>query len=279
MKISKLLNIVLFLALSFNYGNSQTKEKIKGDRNVTVKQTYLDNFNTLIIKDNFEVQIAYNSKSSIEIEADDNLHAVIDANFDAGVLTISTPRRITSKKKLVITVNYTDSLEKIELFDGAELRSLTSMELNNLDLKIANNSRAYLNVKANLFNFSATDKTKSRLNITADSTSFTISDNSKLDAFVSGKVSTFDLYQSADATIEGDAEKSILRIDNSAKYLAKNYTIKNVDLLIEGNSDAVINVLTSLILKASGNSEIDVYGEPKIDLEVFTDTAKLEKKQ
>ncbi|GGI57187.1 GIN domain-containing protein [Winogradskyella haliclonae] len=279
MKLNRLIYILFLTFGIVHFSNAQSKEKIKGNRNVTIKQTYIDDFNALIIKNNFDVKIAYNSKASVEIETDDNLHDVIDVNVSAGILSITTNKRITSKKKLIITVNYSNALEEVELYDNAELRSLTSMELNDFKLKTENNSRAYLNVKSNSFSFTSSNKSKSRLNVVADSTSFIMSDNSKLDALVSGKISSFDLYQSADASIEGDAETATLRFDNSANFTGKNYTIKNADLLIESNSDATLNIITSLKLNASGNSETYIYGEPKIDLELFTDTARLQKKK
>ncbi|RNC84835.1 MAG: DUF2807 domain-containing protein [Winogradskyella sp.] len=275
---NKLIYSFFALLLISQVSFSQSKEKIKGNRDVTIKQTYTDAFSSLIIKNDFEVKLAFNSKPSVEIEADDNLHAVIDVNVTDGTLSISTNKRITSKKKLLITVNYGSELNNIQIYNSAEVRSLTSMELENLDLKIENNARAYLNVKSTLFNFEASERTKSRLNVTADSTSFVLSGNSKLDALLNSKSSTFDLYQSADATIEGDGTDTNLRIDNSANFSGKNYTITNADLLIESNSVATLNVATYLNLKASGSTAVYVYGEPKITLEVFTNTAKLQKK-
>lgn len=279
MKFVKLVYICVFSLCLTSFGFAQVEEKIKGNRDVTIKQTYLDAFNSLVIKDDFEVKIAYNSKPSVEIEADNNLHDVIDISVAEGVLNISTDKRITSKKKLVITVNYSDNLQNVELYGDTELRSLTSMEMKNFSLKVENNSRAYLNIKANNFSFTSSNKSKSRLNVVADSTSFIMSDNSKLDALVNGRISSFDLYQNADASIEGDAENTILRFDNSAYFSGKNYTIKNANLLIESNSDATLNILELLKISASGNSETYIYGEPKIDIELFTDTAKIEKKK
>lgn len=270
---------VLVLLLAFNtMVYAQSREKIKGNRDVTIKQTYLNDFNTLIVKDNFEVKLAHNSKPSIEIETDENLHDVIDKDVSSGVLTISTSRRITSKKKLEITVYYGDSLRNIQLQNSAEVRSLTSLELDDLELKTDETTRAYLNVKSKMFKFTGNGRSKSRLNITADSTAFVMSDNSRLDALINGKSSTFDMYQSADAKIEGDAENSVLRLDNSSKFSGKNYTIINADVLIESNSDATLFVETMLNLKASGSSAVYLYGEPKITLETFTNTTKLQKK-
>lgn len=279
MKSIKLIYTLIFSLGILNLGFGQIKEKIKGNRDVTIKQTYVDDFSALVIKDDFEVKIAFNSKPSVEVEADDNLHEVIDISVDAGVLNISSSKRISSKKKLILTVNYSESLRNIELYNDVELRSLTSMELANLNLKIQNNSRAYLNIKSNTFQFNGTDKTKSRLNVTADSASFVMSDNSKLDALLNGMTSSFDLYQNTDATIEGQSEDSVLRLDNSTNFIGKNYSVKNAEVLIESTSDLSLSVEMLLLLKASGNSETYIYGEPKIELLLFTDTAKLQKKK
>lgn len=279
MKSIKLIYTLIFSLGILNLGFGQIKEKIKGNRDVTIKQTYVDDFSALVIKDDFEVKIAFNNKPSVEVEADDNLHEVIDISVDAGVLNISSSKRISSKKKLILTVNYSESLRNIELYNDVELRSLTSMELANLNLKIQNNSRAYLNIKSNTFQFNGTDKTKSRLNVTADSASFVMSDNSKLDALLNGMTSSFDLYQNTDATIEGQSEDSVLRLDNSTNFIGKNYSVKNAEVLIESTSDLSLSVEMLLLLKASGNSETYIYGEPKIELLLFTDTAKLQKKK
>ncbi|NNL83023.1 MAG: DUF2807 domain-containing protein, partial [Winogradskyella sp.] len=58
------------------------------------------------------------------------------------------------------------------------------------------------------------------------------------------------------------------------KFNAKSAT---VNALI--NSDIYTNISDSLALEISGNSEVYLYGSPKIDLMTFTDTAKLQKKE
>ena len=70
----------------------------------------------------------------------------------------------------------------------------------------------------------------------------------------------------------------MLRLDNSSKFSGKNYNIINADVLIESNSDATLFVETMLNLNASGSSAVYLYGEPKITLETFTNTPKLQKK-
>lgn len=272
-----LFSLTLILAV-VSLSEAQSREKIKGNRNVTIKQTYVDDFKSLIIKNSFDVSIVYNNKSSVEIEADENLHDVIDFDVNNGVLEINTDKRIGSKKKLKITVNYSDSLSVIELYDDAKLNSITSMDLADISLKTSNNSRANLNIRASTFNFHSSGKSKSKLNVSADSTEFVLSDSSKLEALINSKKSAFDIYQRSDASIEGDCDTSTLRIDNSGKFSGKNFTIKEANLLIESSSTATIHPTELLNIEALGSSDTFIYGEPKINLNAFSGTAKLQKK-
>jgi hypothetical protein len=255
------------------------QEKIKGDRNVTIKQTYIDDFKTIIVDGDFSIEVVYNSKPSVNIEADDNLHEVIQFNVVDGVLSFSQTMRITSKKRLNITVNYGDALQNIETRGDGEIRSLTSMELSNASLITADNSRAYLNIKTKNFDYKSSGKSKTRLNLTADSTKIELSDNSKLDALINSTVANFDLYQRSDAVIEGSATSSIIRLDNSTSFNSPKFDVKTIDATLEDNSDLTLTSTESITIAASGDSEIYLYGNTAITITKFDDTAKLQKKK
>lgn len=255
------------------------QEKIKGDRNVTIKQTYIDDFETIVVNGDFSIEIVYNSKPSVQVEADDNLHEVIQFDVVDGVLTFVETMRITSKKKLAITVNYGDALQNIETKGDGEIRSLTSMELSNAKLTTSDNSRAYLNIRAKTFLYKSSGKSKTRLNLTADSTKVELSDTSKLDALINSKVADFDLYLRSDAVIEGSATRSIIRLDNSTNFNGPRFDVKTVDASLEDNSDLTISVNESIAIAASGDSEVYLFGSPAITISKFEDTAKLQKKK
>jgi len=272
--------ILLILALMMLASPSIiAQEKIKGDRNVTIKQTFIDDFESLVVNGDFSVEIVYNSKPSVEVEADDNLHDVIQFDVVDGILTFVETMRITSKKKLTITVNYGDSLKNIEIKGDGEVRSLTSMELGDVTLTTSDNSRAYLNINAVNFTYKSSGKSKTRLNLTADSTKIELSDNSKLDALINSKITNFDLYLRSDAVIEGNADSSVLRLDNSTNFNSPKFDVKRVDAALEDNSDLTIAASESITIAASGDSEIYLYGSPAITITKFDDTAKLQKKK
>ncbi|WP_370000062.1 GIN domain-containing protein [Winogradskyella sp.] len=255
------------------------QEKIKGDRNVTIKQTYIDDFHTIVVNGDFSIEIVYNSKPSVNVEADDNLHDVIQFDVANGVLTFVETMRITSKKQLSITVNYGESLQHIETKGDGEIRSLTSMELDDATLTTSDNSRAYLNIRAKNFVYKSSGKSKTRLNLTADSTKIELSDNSKLDALINSKVADFDLYLRSDAVIEGSANKSVIRLDNSTNFNSPQFDVKTLDATLEDNSDLTISASERITISSSGDSEIYLYGNPEIVITKFEDTSKLQKKE
>ncbi|MDY2588162.1 GIN domain-containing protein [Winogradskyella aquimaris] len=255
------------------------QEKIKGDRNVTIKQTYIDDFKTLVVNGDFSIEIVYNSKPSVTVETDDNLHEVIQFEVVDGVLSFTETIRITSKKRLNITVNYGDALENIIVRGDGEVRSLTSMELKSASLETADNARAYLNINSTNFSYKSSGKSKTRLNLTADSTKIELSDNSKLDALINSKVADFDLYQRSDAAIEGSVKNSILRLDNSSNFNSPNLDVKSVIATLEDNSDLTISATEKIMISASGDTELYLFGNPAITITKFEDNAKLQKKQ
>jgi len=264
---------------SISTTTAQSTEKIKGDRNVTIKQTYIDDFETIVVDGDFSIEVVYNNKPSVEVEADDNLHDVIQFDVVDGVLTFVKTIRITSKKKLNIKVNYGDALQNIEVKGDGEIRSLTSMELSNATLLTSDNSRAYLNIKASTFNYKSSGKSKTRLNLTADSTNVELSDNSKLDALVISKISNFDLYQRSDIAIEGSSENTVINLINSSNFNGGKFDVDITNVNLEDNSDLTIAVNESITIASSGDSEVYLYGNPVITITKFEDTSKLQKKK
>jgi hypothetical protein len=276
--MKKILLILFFMIGGIAVTTAQSDDKIKGDRNVTIKQTYIDDFKTIIVNGDFSIEVVYNSKPSVKIEADDNLHEVIQFDVVDGALTFTETINIGSRKKLNIKVNYGDALQNIEVKGDGEIRSLTSMELKDVLLTTADNSRAYLNINAKKFEYKSSGKSKTRLNLTADSTKVELSDNSKLDALITTKTANFDFYQRSDASIEGSANSAVIRLINSSNFEGGKFDVKKVDVSLEDSSDLTISVSESITIASSGDSETYLYGSPVITISKFEDTSKLQKK-
>lgn len=277
--MNKIIFAFLLAVFSSTFISAQVDDKIKGDRNVTIKQTYVDPFHSIVVGEDFSVEIIYNSKPSVELEADSNLHEYVLFEVVNGTLTFKTEKKITSSKRMNIKVNYTDGLENIEVLENGEIRSLTSLELKNTTLKTTGSSRAYLNIKTNEFNYTASDKARVKLNVNATNAVIVLGDNVRMEALLNSKSAKIDLYQRANAKLEGTLETTQLRVDNSSVFSGKEFLTNTCTLIADMSSSATIRVNDSITIEATGNSEVYLYNAPKISLPKFVGSVKLQLKE
>ena len=55
--MKRILIILAFMIGGMSVATAQTEDKIKGDRNVTIKQTYIDDFKTIIVGGDFSIEV------------------------------------------------------------------------------------------------------------------------------------------------------------------------------------------------------------------------------
>lgn len=269
---------ILLFSLFVISGYSQKKEKVKGNRMVSIIQTDISSFHTIDLDEDFEIEIIYNRTPSVIIETDENLHEFIIFKVSDSVLSFNKTRRITSKKTLKIKVNYDDHLNHIMATDDSEIKSLTSMDLNDFKLNTKASSKVGLTLKTDIFTFEGLDKSKIKLNLTCDSTKLVLNGNSKLEALIYSPKIAADLYQRSDAIIEGNTDDIVIRTDNNAQFMGKNLTVKTGLVIAEISSDITLEVIDNITLEASGDSSIYLYGNPKIIVDRLTDTSKIQKR-
>jgi len=256
----------------------QEKEKIKGSKIVTVEQKEIKEFENLEVEDNLEVFLIKGDKCSVEIEADDNLHDIIQININAKTLELSSSKEVVSSKKFSVRVTYTDNFKMIISKDRSNITALAEINLNDFTFKSFDESKIFAYVKTKNFTLMANDKSKTELNLKSEQTTIELSKNSKLKALISSNQLIFDMYQKTNAVVEGDAINLKLRLDNNAEFTGKNLTAKNAEITTEGYSNCSIQVSVKATIDASGKSEIQLFGTQKIDLRNFIDNATLYKK-
>jgi hypothetical protein len=274
----KKIAFVVFVLMITSLGYGQKKEKIKGSKIVTIEKKEVGNFSALEIADEIEVSLVKGDKSSIEIEADDNLHEALGIQLNGETLVFTLIKEISGFKKFVVRINYTDGFKVITAKDKAKVNALETLKLDEITFKAFDNAKLFLNVDAKAFTLIANDKSKIELNVKSELSTITLSKNAELKALVSSTQVKCDLYQKASAVIEGDARDVTLRMDNNSNFIGKKFDTKNMNLIVESYANATVLVATSLTIDASGNAEIQIYGDPKMELKKFADTATLYKK-
>ncbi len=271
--------ILLFITiLCTTFAVEQKKEKVKGSKIITVEKHDVGAFDQLEVEDNIEVFLIKGDKSTIEIETDDNLHVAIDHKLYGSILRLNTNKEISSFKKFEIRVTYTDSLKLISVKHEAKLNVTSEMQLENITVKTYDYSKSYLTVNSPNFTLMSNDKSKIELNLKGQDAFVEMSKNASIKALINTNKLKFDMYQKADAVIEGTVNEMKLRLDNNATYEGKKLTSKILNLTTEGNTNCSVNTNGNLSITAIGKSEVTIFGDPKIELKKFGDDATLYKK-
>lgn len=269
---------ILLLFLSTTIVLAQKKDKIKGSKTVTVEQKEIGNFEALEVEDNFEVHLERGEKTELKIEADDNLQDIISFDLRDKTLRIYTTKEAVNYKKLIARVTYTKDLNLVTVKNKSTINAIQEIQVDNLTFKAYDNSQLYLNVNAKNFIVQADDKSKTELNLKSENAIVELSKNTSFKALIATIDLKVDMYQKSDATIEGDANNAIIRLDNNATLRGNKLTIKNADVTTESYSNCSLNATTSVSIDAANKSEIQLLGTPKIEIRKFADEAKLIKK-
>ena len=275
---SKIYLAILTLLFSTTALFSQKSDKIKGSGILKIAEKEIQSFTSIEVEDNVEINLEKGETSGIKIEADDNLHDVINVAVQNNVLIISTSKEAHGFKKLSVRIMYSKDLNLVTAKDESIVNAIQEIVLDNITFKSLNKSKLFLNINASNFGLQADDKSKIELNLKSETAFVELSKNSSLKALINSAELKCDLYQKATANIEGDSDNTITRIDNFAELNAKNFNIKKLDLTIEGKASCSVFAESSCTIEATDNAEINLYGNPTITVRKLSGEAKLFKK-
>jgi len=270
------LLIIAVLITGFSY--SQKREKVKGSKNVTIEKKEIGNFENLEIEDNIEILLIKGDKCSLEIEADDNLHNEININSNGNTLRLTTSKEVGGFKKFLVKVFYNNDFKLLLTKHESVITATTEVELDNFTIKSFDYSKIFMNAKIKTFTIMQNDKSKSELNLKSEIATIELSKNAQLKALIAATQLKADLYQKSTAIVEGDVVELKLRLDNSSEFTGMNLIYKTAELIAEANTTSKINVVTNATIEASGKSEIQFYGDAKIELKKFTENTVIMKK-
>lgn len=269
---------IIMLLFSSTLLLAQKAEKIRGSKVVTSNTKEVKAFNAIEIEDNLEINLEKGDKNEIKIEADDNLHDIITLEVQDNILMLATSKEAQGFKKLSVTIKYTNDLNLVTTKDESVVNAIQEIVLENITFKTFDRSKLFLNANSKNFILQANDKSKTELNLKGESTFIELSKNATLKALINSTDLKCDLYQKATATIEGDANNTAFRLGNSAELNARNFNSKNTDLIIEESASCKLFAENNINIEATDKTEIELYGDPKIEIRKLAGEAKLFKK-
>jgi hypothetical protein len=269
---------ILLLLLSTAIISAQKKETIKGSKKVTIEQREIENFHSLQVDDNIEVYIERGETAELKIEADDNLHDIIKIDLQDNALRIYTTKEAIRYRKLIVKITYSKDLNLVISRNNVTINAIQQVLLDSITFRSFDNSKLFLNVNVKDFLLQSNDESKVELNLKSENSKIELSKDASLKSLIVTKDLACDLYQKSTAKIEGSATNAAFRLDSNSNLTANKLTVKNIDLTSEGYSNSAVYAETSIIISASDKSEIQLFGEPEIEMRKFVDEAQLLKK-
>lgn len=211
--------VVLFLTTSCMFNG------VKGNRNVkTATRNIPSDFEAIRVSNGIDVYLTMGSDTSLKLEADENLHDIIQTEVKDGVLRIYADENIWSakRKRVYLTAK---NINEIRSTSGAEL--ITENTLKADDLKVAVTSGA-------------------EVRLTLDVTNLSCSTTS-----------------GADARLEGRADHFVARSTSGSGLQATGLEAKTCEARVTSGADISVNVSEELDASATSGGNIRYSGNPK----------------
>ena len=270
-------SVLLIVLLSTCMVHAQRKPKIKGNKSVVEVREDLPSFNAIALNDDLEILLQKSSKEGYSITADDNLIDVLKFKVEDSTLIISSFYKITGKKKLDITINYTE-LKAITLRDG-KINMKDVISSDELYVNTFGASRLELNATAALMYITMEGMSSGDFNLASDSLNITLKDRIDVRIYSVGDSNTINMYNNASAKMEGTTSSFQVNLFENANLKAEEIEATTVYAVLEESSTARLYAIEKLELSSKGSSKTYFYGDGKIVLLDFLDTSQLHKEE
>jgi len=273
-------NIILVLVLSMlTTINSIAQEKLKGNKNVITQHREIENFNSILVKDNLKVFITESPVSKVSVETDDNLQIAIQTRVSNNVLEVYLSQPISRKKKLNIYIGVTDSIQRIEARDHSTIIGENEIHTNDIELIAHDNAKIKMSFRTTNFTAIAQDRADLNCSISAsEAINITLEENTSFIMQATCTIFSASLSDSASLKPSGNCQEiNVISTDNGS-FKGKNMLTDYASVQATDRADVYINVSKEVIINSENNATIHLYDNPKISIEKFVDKSSLHKK-
>jgi len=271
-------NIVVILSLLlFFQAFAQRKPKIKGNKSVVEVNESLPAFNAIELNDDLDINLQKANQEGYTLTLDDNLIEVLKFRVENNTLIISSFYKITSKKKLEITVNYYE-ISSITLRDG-RIQMKDVIETDELTINTYGSSKLQLNANTSLTNLTMEGNSSGDLSFESDTLNIILKDRVDVGIYSTSERNNIQMNSNASAKMEGTAYALSAKLFDNANLKARKLEAEGVEIIAEGAPRARVYANTDFELTSKGSSKTYLSGTAKIDILEFLDTSELHKEK
>lgn len=270
-------SFILLSFIGFTNVQAQKLPKIKGNRIVAPYNAPLEAFNAIVLNNDLKLNVVASDTTGVSMIADDNLPPVFKFKVKDSVLFISTYYRITASKQLDITL-YTPTLDRVIISSG-ELGLTLDPRFKKTQLSLSGN--ATVAVAGTVPSFSVSGEEKSFVNINGSFSALALEMTDRSTATIYGDVSeTAQLNMRDKASLRWGGTLAFLTasFEGASELDGMELSISEASVHASGKSTLDLHVLSHLTYFSKEESQLDLYGTPRIDLLEFSGTSMMRKK-
>lgn len=270
-------SFILLSLIGFTNVQAQKLPKIKGNRIVAPYNAPLEAFNAIVLNNDLKLNVVASDTTGVSMIADDNLPPVFKFKVTDSVLYLSTYYKITASKQLDITL-YTPTLDRVVISSG-ELGLTLDPRFKKTQLSLSGN--ATVAVAGTVPSFSVSGEEKSFVNINGSFSSLALEMTDRSTATIYGDVSeTAQLNMRDKASLRWGGTLAFLTasFEGASELDGMELSISEASVHASGKSRLDLHVLSHLTYFSKEESQLDLYGTPRIDLLEFSGTSVLRKK-
>ena len=223
--ISLKLTVILFTAIFISSCGVDMFNRIDGNRNVVTKKRKLnDEFTAVKVSTGIDLYITQGNRTSLTVEADENLHDIIMTEVENGLLKIYSEKNIWRAKarKVYLTVT---TLEELTATSGSDVYTENTITANDFKVSVSSGADARISVQAGSVTSSASS--------------------------------------GSDLKITGESENHMSKATSGSSINAFGLESKNVTVKVSSGADINVFASESIDAKASSGGDIDYRGNPK----------------
>jgi hypothetical protein len=270
-------SFILLSFIGFTNVQAQKLPKIKGNRIVAPYNAPLEAFNAIVLDKDLKLNIVASDTTGVSMIADDNLPPVFKFKVTDSVLYLSTYYKITASKQLDITL-YTPTLDRVVISSG-ELGLTLDPRFKKTQLSLSGN--ATVAVAGTVPSFSVSGEEKSFVNINGSFSALALEMTDRSTATIYGDVSeTAQLNMRDKASLRWGGTLAFLTasFEGASELDGMELSISEASVHASGKSTLDLHVLSHLTYFSKEESQLDLYGTPRIDLLEFSGTSMMRKK-
>lgn len=240
-------------------------------------QENLDYFNRIEIDEDVPMVLVPGNQPSYAIHADDNLIDIFRFQVVDSTLRVSSFYKVRSSKKLELTVVFPE-LEFLKV-NGSEVE-IDRPKGESLLVELGQNSKLEGTLGGAFVSVDATADARSELRIGADTLVSTMTDRAQQQIHVMQAQSVrLTMGGNSKADLSGETNGLSVAISENANLGAKRLDAETTEVVSRDRSRAEVRASSVLFLNSEGNAETEFYGEGKVEVERFNDSAVLRKKE